>query len=104
MKSMYTRSTLRYFTKTSIWPLLVYLQLTISYKKALFHFHYKNVELYVVTQRLNGLLLYWKHLHDGLASAIGIPTYSNKYYIFTYNKASKAFTKNPKYDISVLFK
>ena len=67
MKSLYTRSTLRYFTKTFIWPLLVYLQLTISYKKALFHFHYKNVELYVVTQRLNGLLLYWKHLHDGLA-------------------------------------
>ena len=52
IKRLYIRSTLKHFKKTSTWSLLIYVQLTISYKKVLFHFYYNNVKLHVVILRL----------------------------------------------------
>ena len=76
IKILYTRTTFRHFSKLSMWPLLIYPLLTISYKKVIFQFHYNKVELYVVILHL--AYSYWNlvntYIHE-LISAIGIPVF-----------------------------
>ena len=74
------RTTLRHFTETSTWPLLIYPQITISCKKIIFDFHYKKVDLYLVILRL--IDSYWmifcslvNNYIDEFASATGIPVF-----------------------------
>ena len=66
---------------------------TFYTKNVLFHFHFSNVELYIVISCLTHsyCIVFCdlvKTYIDGPASTIGIPSYLNKYNIFIYNKTS----------------
>ena len=88
-KILCTRTTLKYFIKTSTWPLLIHPRLTIT--QVLFHFHFNKVELCVIILRL--AYSYWmvfcnavNTCIDKLASVIGFPVFTELPHIYYQKK------------------